>query len=491
MSEDQVLTGLSRLRRELAQLKSHLLEIEEYVERLEAEPPVQEAAPSVPAPTPLSLNGVAEFAAKAEQATNQEGILASLLEAAGGLCGNALLFAENEVGGYSPWNSCGFDSTGWQKVLIRQDDPVAHGARDQRILTFDREREDLPDSLGALDGGGKAASIPLVFGDRVPVILYVASPAELDLDSLRLLVELARLYIQNQFLSNLEGDELATAQFTSRWPTLESLTPTAAKSEEQLPEPKPTGAETLPELTDAPAPAMGLETIPSEGMTSPSTVETGATEADAEPVPEGVFKPSEPPPAPEVESQDQPAEASAEDTYQLDDFPEVRPEELGMSNAEFSRLMGKASSAWNSSEEPSQAEALHDQEVSITEQVSEQAEESGEDQAVPETHELPPHTPVQEEEVMHAEARRFARLLVAEIKLYNEDGVQEGRVSSDLYRRLKADIDRSREMYEKRVAPTVRDSEDYFHSEMIRVLAQEDPQLMGIDYPGPRIGPAS
>ncbi len=82
------------------------------------------------------------------------------------------------------------------------------------------------------------------------------------------------------------------------------------------------------------------------------------------------------------------------------------------------------------------------------------------------------------------EARRFARLLVSEIKLYNEDEVYNGRQSGDLYNRLKRDIDRSREMYEKRVHPGIARSADYFHEELVRILAREDANLMGAGYPG-------
>jgi hypothetical protein len=57
--------------------------------------------------------------------------------------------------------------------------------------------------------------------------------------------------------------------------------------------------------------------------------------------------------------------------------------------------------------------------------------------------------PLDEEEKLHNDARRFARLLVSEIKLYNEQKVADGRRNSDLYDRLKEDIDRSRQMYEK------------------------------------------
>jgi hypothetical protein len=95
--------------------------------------------------------------------------------------------------------------------------------------------------------------------------------------------------------------------------------------------------------------------------------------------------------------------------------------------------------------------------------------------------------PIPEEEKLHAEAKRFARLLVSEIKLYNEKHVIEGRSNRDLYLRLKRDIDRSREMYEKRVSPIVSRKIDYFHDEIIRILGDNDPSTLGSDYPGPRV----
>jgi len=91
------------------------------------------------------------------------------------------------------------------------------------------------------------------------------------------------------------------------------------------------------------------------------------------------------------------------------------------------------------------------------------------------------------EEKAHADAKRFARLLVSEIKLYNEHHVLEGRRNGDLYLRLKRDIDKSREMYEKRVSPAVSQKIDYFHDEIIRILGDNDPSTLGSDYPGPRV----
>jgi hypothetical protein len=90
----------------------------------------------------------------------------------------------------------------------------------------------------------------------------------------------------------------------------------------------------------------------------------------------------------------------------------------------------------------------------------------------------------EEERGTHTKARRFARLLVSEIKLYNEDKVREGREAGDLYDRLREAIDRSREMYEKRVEPPVAERFDYFHYELVNDLAEGDPARLGTSYPG-------
>ena len=89
-----------------------------------------------------------------------------------------------------------------------------------------------------------------------------------------------------------------------------------------------------------------------------------------------------------------------------------------------------------------------------------------------------------QERPQHVGARRFARLLVSEIKLYNEQKVMEGRAEGDLYDRLRETIDRSREMYNKRYAESVGSKYDYFHHELINTLAEGDEAKLGQGYPG-------
>ncbi|MGH9928184.1 MAG: hypothetical protein ACREA9_03040 [Pyrinomonadaceae bacterium] len=98
--------------------------------------------------------------------------------------------------------------------------------------------------------------------------------------------------------------------------------------------------------------------------------------------------------------------------------------------------------------------------------------------------ELPVQVASDEERRLHSDARRFARLLVSEIKLYNEQKVADGRSQGDLYQRLREYIDRSREMYDKRVKPEVGQRYDYFHHELVTTLAEGDEAKLGSAYPG-------
>ena len=75
-------------------------------------------------------------------------------------------------------------------------------------------------------------------------------------------------------------------------------------------------------------------------------------------------------------------------------------------------------------------------------------------------------------------ARRYARLLVSEIRMYNDGAVRAGRERGDLLQRLGSDIDRARQLYEQRVPPSPgRDA--YFQQELVQTLAGGDPSLLG------------
>src|SRR5205085_3525518 len=88
-----------------------------------------------------------------------------------------------------------------------------------------------------------------------------------------------------------------------------------------------------------------------------------------------------------------------------------------------------------------------------------------------------------EEQELHQKAKRFAKLLVDEIKLYNQAKVAEGKQHRELYKALREDIEKSRATYDKRYGGTPVASAKYFDSEVVRILADNDRSLLGNDFP--------
>ena len=80
---------------------------------------------------------------------------------------------------------------------------------------------------------------------------------------------------------------------------------------------------------------------------------------------------------------------------------------------------------------------------------------------------------------MTASARRYARLVVSEIKLYNEVSVQAGRTHRDLLQRLGPEVDRARRLYEERVPSSVPGRHELFQQELVQTLAGGDASLLG------------
>jgi hypothetical protein len=76
-------------------------------------------------------------------------------------------------------------------------------------------------------------------------------------------------------------------------------------------------------------------------------------------------------------------------------------------------------------------------------------------------------------------AKRYAKLLVAEIKLYHQAAVDAGRAARDLGERLAPQIARARSMYQERIGPDVPARMTYFDQELVATLADGDPQLLG------------
>ncbi|MBZ5625435.1 MAG: hypothetical protein LAQ69_43080 [Acidobacteriia bacterium] len=91
------------------------------------------------------------------------------------------------------------------------------------------------------------------------------------------------------------------------------------------------------------------------------------------------------------------------------------------------------------------------------------------------------------EQQVHFRAQRFARVQVAEMRLYQADVVQAGRAGGRLYEELRKPIDRARETFRQTYLSPCPSMVDYLHLELVRTLANDDPELLGKEYPGPMV----
>ena len=87
----------------------------------------------------------------------------------------------------------------------------------------------------------------------------------------------------------------------------------------------------------------------------------------------------------------------------------------------------------------------------------------------------------------HLRAQRFARVQVAEIRLYKSEKVKNGRTAHDLYTSLKEEIDSAREAFRREFLREHGSMLDYLHVELVRTLANDDAEVLGRDYPGPMV----
>ncbi len=86
---------------------------------------------------------------------------------------------------------------------------------------------------------------------------------------------------------------------------------------------------------------------------------------------------------------------------------------------------------------------------------------------------------------VHLKAQRFARVQVAEIRLYKAQAVKKGRAEKHLFDVLHTEIDLARENFRRQYMTATPTMVDYLHQELVRTLANDDQALMGPTYPGP------
>jgi hypothetical protein len=102
--------------------------------------------------------------------------------------------------------------------------------------------------------------------------------------------------------------------------------------------------------------------------------------------------------------------------------------------------------------------------------------------AVPSWDDLSP-----EDQRLHLQAQRVARVRVAEIRLEEEDALRQGLAASNLYSTLASRIDAARREFLQSFLSKSTTMVDYLHLEIVRSLAGNDSAHLGAGYPGPMV----
>ena len=92
-----------------------------------------------------------------------------------------------------------------------------------------------------------------------------------------------------------------------------------------------------------------------------------------------------------------------------------------------------------------------------------------------------------EDQKLHLQAQRVARVKVAEIRLYQPDQLRKGVFESNIYGALGNEIDRLRAEFLQTFLTKSQTMVDYLHLELVRSLAHDDDKLLGPTYPGPMV----
>ena len=92
-----------------------------------------------------------------------------------------------------------------------------------------------------------------------------------------------------------------------------------------------------------------------------------------------------------------------------------------------------------------------------------------------------------EDQRLHLQAQRIARVRVAEIRLNHAAELQKGLFEGNIYGSLRSPIDRARTDFLQTFLSKSSTMVDYLHLEILRSLANEDDRLLGHEYPGPMV----
>jgi len=92
-----------------------------------------------------------------------------------------------------------------------------------------------------------------------------------------------------------------------------------------------------------------------------------------------------------------------------------------------------------------------------------------------------------EDQQLHMQAQRVARVRVARMRLEREDAWRRGLAQSDVYGALRRDIEAARTEFLQTFLSKSSTMVDYLHLEILRSLANEDNRVLGREYPGPMV----
>jgi hypothetical protein len=90
-----------------------------------------------------------------------------------------------------------------------------------------------------------------------------------------------------------------------------------------------------------------------------------------------------------------------------------------------------------------------------------------------------------DDQKLHMQAQRMARLRVAEMRLQHGAELKNGTAAGDIYDSLRQPIDAARGEFREAFMARSSTMVDYLHLEILRSLAQDDERLLGAGYPGP------
>jgi hypothetical protein len=92
-----------------------------------------------------------------------------------------------------------------------------------------------------------------------------------------------------------------------------------------------------------------------------------------------------------------------------------------------------------------------------------------------------------DDQKLHLQAQRVARVRIAEVRLYQAEELRKGVFMGNIYGALQKEIDAARQEFLQSFLSKSPSMVDYLHLEMLRSLAHEDDRLLGPGYPGPMV----